>query len=120
MLLAVCLVGILGCGPGRLDETRTYNLADATEAPYMELPPQSKAQTIKVEFESSAAEVDVGLFRAADVPDPAMANFSKAMKAEVQKKSGSFSVDVPENTATRVIVANPKAKTDVKLHVTNR
>lgn len=119
LVLAVGMVGIAGCGPGRLDESRTYNM-DTHDAPYMELTPQSKAQTIKIEFESSAAEVDVGLFRSADLKDPADANFSKALKSEVQKKSGSFSVEVPENTATTVVLGNAKAKTDVKIHVTNR
>lgn len=121
MCVPCVLVIVAGCGPARLDETRTYELdPGGVHAQSIELSAQPKPQTMKVEYDSSAAEVDVGLFKAADATNFESADMTKAMKAETGKTSGSFTVEVPENTATTLVVGNPKGKTSVKVHITNR
>jgi hypothetical protein len=120
-VLAVGLVALSGCGPARLEETKTL-AADPAESPYLELPAQPVPQTIKVEYDSSACEVDIGLYKASEVREgnEGHADVKKAMKGESGKKSGSFSVDVPEKTATKLIINSAKVKTNVKVHLTNR
>lgn len=115
--LAAGLIALSGCGPARLDETKNYSLG-AGEYRSIDPPSQPKAQTITVEFESTAADVDIGVFKESDAKEIESVQFSKAIKAETGKKKGTLTADVPENTAYRVIL-QARGKTDVKLHVTN-
>jgi hypothetical protein len=64
--------------------------------------------------------VTVAVYKSADAEDLGMLKTSNAIKSESGKKAGSFTVDIPENTATRVTVGDSKAKTSVKIRVTNR
>ena len=121
---AAAMAGLLtlsGCGPAKLDESRNWTLdpgGDSTRA--LDLPAQSKPQVLTVDFESSAAEVNVGVFKDADAAKLDDVPWTKAIKAETGKKSGTFTADVPANTATRVVVGNTTKKTEVKVQVTNR
>lgn len=111
-----------GCGPGKLDETKNWTL-EPGEGRAIDTPAQPKPQTITVEFESSAAPIDVLVFKAADARgDDGIieAAADKALGAKRGEKSGSFSAEVPENTPTRVVARGARTKTELKLHVTNR
>lgn len=121
ILLSAALVGILslaGCGPAKLDVSKTYTI-DAGGAQPIDLDPQSKPQTITVDYESSDGEVRVGVFNAADAGNIDSIQFSKAIKEEKGQK-GTLQADVPANTATRIVVEGRLKKTEVKLHITNR
>lgn len=122
-LLALALGLLLtGCGPAKLNETKTLKLDKETMATSLSLPAQSKPQTITVEFNSSEGEVTVGVFKKEDIKtddDMTTVALSKAL-ASKKGKSESFTVDVPENTATRVVArGHTAAKTDVTVKVTN-
>jgi hypothetical protein len=115
--LALLLVG--GCAPPKLNESRSYTMI-VGDSQVLDLPPISMAQKITVEFTSSASEVSVYLIKDFKEEDGQNAPPSKAQILDEKKgKSGSFTVDVPEKTATRVVVRGPQAKTDVTLKVTN-
>ena len=117
--VASALLFAAGCGPAKLNESRTYSL-NAGEAQILDLPAISKAQKVTVEFTSSAVDVSVSLIKDFKESDGLDTPPSKTQTlAEKTGKDGSFVVDVPENTATRVVVRGANAKTDVTLKVTN-
>ena len=119
--LAIPFLGLAGCGPAKLDVTKNYTLDPAGEHTYaIDLDAQSKPQTLNVEYEAADSEVTVAVYKASEAEDLETLQTSKAIKSESGKKSGKLTVEVPENTATRVVVGDSKAKTAVKLRVTNR
>lgn len=116
--LAAALFLLAGCGPPKLNETRTYDLAPL-EAKALDLPSVSKTQKVTVEFSSTASELTVYLLRDStgepdvNAPDQAKVLASKSGKAD------TFAVDVPANTATRVLLRGAKVDTKVTVTVTN-
>ena len=120
-IFAVGLVTLAGCGPAKLDVTKTYTV-EAGEPQIVFLDAQPKPQKITVEFESSASPITVLLIKDADVPkdEDGFIPTSKAIAFKSGEKSATFSGDVPENTASRVIIRNANSKTSVKLRVTNQ
>ncbi len=124
--VAVFAIGSLflsGCGPAKLNENKTLTLDAEVSARAIDLPAVSKAQTINVEFSSSDGDVTVLVFKQEDAKDNDSLPSAPSSKALVKKRSKgeSFSVDVPENTATRVVVReSAAAKTDVQVKVTNK
>ena len=122
-LSILVLAGLVlpGCGPGKLNESRTWEL-DGGESRALDLPAVSKPQKINVEFSSSEGDVSAFVFKEEDVKGEdglrnADTNAKKAIASETSKEK-TFSADVPENTATRVIIFS-KRKTTVNLKVTN-
>ncbi|MDB5309919.1 MAG: hypothetical protein JWO38_4121 [Gemmataceae bacterium] len=117
---AVGLLALSGCGPGKLDETKNWTL-DPNDSPAhaLILSAQPKPQTVTVEYDSTAGEISVGVFKDADAKSLDTIQWSKAIKTETGKKSGTLVVDIPENTATQVVIGDSAKKTDVKVHVTN-
>jgi hypothetical protein len=113
---------LAGCGPAKLDLTRKYTLDGKDPAQTIELEPQTKAQTINIEFSSSDGDVSVLVFKKADAPPADDALIADPKKALVSKKgkADSFSVDIPENTGILIIVRMETKKTDVELKVTNK
>jgi hypothetical protein len=121
--VAVGLVSLTGCRPGKLDETRTLSLGGDVVAQGLDLPAQSKPQTINIEFSSSAGEVSVYLFKEDDAKGEdglTSANPTKAIAKKTNSKGDSFSAEVPPNTSTRVIIRGGGNKTDVTIKVTNQ
>ena len=118
--LAFGLVAFTGCGPAKLDVTKTYTFPG--EPQIMGLDAQPKPQKITVEFDSSEGTITVLLIKESDVPEneDAFIPTSKAIAFKSGEKAGTFSGDVPEKTATKVIIRNPSAKTTVKVRVTNQ
>jgi hypothetical protein len=119
--VAVALGWLLaaGCGPARLKVEKQYTM-DAGEVQAIDLDAIAKPQTVTVEFSSSASEVRVFLiknFKAGAEPDPTPTK-EQTLESK-QGKEGSFSVVVPENTATRVIISGVNAKTEVRVKLTN-
>ena len=120
VLLLTSLVGLSGCGPAKLDETMKITVdSGGNPGRIFELDPQPKPQTITLEFESSTTEVTVALFNASATVFAERIDLSKAIKGE-RGKSGKFTVDVPANTETKVVVGEASKSTEVKLHMTNR
>ena len=121
ILLACGALFLAGCGPAKLNESRTWDL-DGGEARGLDLPAISKPQKINVEFSSTDGEVSVYVFKEEDAKgeEGLMNADTNAKKALAYKtsKGETFSADVPENTATRVI-AFTRRKTTVNLKVTN-
>ncbi len=120
-LFALALLVVVGCGPAKLNESRSLTL-DSGEAKAIDLPAVAKAQNVTVEFTSSAGEVTVYLFKESDAKGEDGMLLSDAKKALGQKqgKEGSFTTEVPENTPTRVIVRKASAKTEVTVKITNK
>ena len=120
--VASVLLFATGCGVAKLDETKTLTLDKQVAAASLDLPAQKKAQKVTVEFSSSDGEVFVGAFKQEDAKDEdamTMAAPSKALGSK-RGKGDTFTVDVPENTAVRVIAReHTAAKTNVTLKVTN-
>jgi hypothetical protein len=119
-MVAVASIGLAGCGPAKLDVNKTYTL-DVGEAQAIDLPAIPKPQKITVEFSATAGDVTVLVFKESDAKgtDGLLdADLGKSLGKKTGK-SDSFTVDVPENTATRVIARGATKKTDVTLKVTN-
>jgi hypothetical protein len=121
--LAVVAFGMLflaGCGPSKLNENRKIQIEDG-EAKAIELPAVSKPQKVNVEFNSPDSEVSVYLFKESDAKgdDGLLSSDPKKALASKRGKSESFSADVPENTATRVIIRGAAKKTEVQVKITN-
>jgi hypothetical protein len=121
VLVAVAF-GVLvaaGCGPAKLNMEKTYpmNVGDSNN---IDLPAIAQAQKITVDFSSSATEVTIFLikdFKEDDRID--IVPKKDQILAKAQGKSGTLSADVPEKTATRVIITDPRGKTDVTVKLTN-
>jgi hypothetical protein len=119
-LAAACLLTVAGCGPAKLDVERTWTL-DA-EPQMLILEAQPKAQNITVTFDSTDTDVTVLLIKESDIPkdEEGIVPTSKAI-AFKSGKSGSFTGELPANTAAKVIVRSPGSKkTQVKVHLTNK
>jgi len=120
--LAVGVLCLTGCGPGKLDQSRSWEI-DNGEAKAIDLPAIAKPQNIKVEFTSSDSDVYVLLVKEADAKgDEGLMDISNGAKALGKKdgKSGDFTAEIPENTPTRVIVRGAQKKTKVDLKITNQ
>lgn len=118
LVLAVGLVGLPGCGPARLDETRKWSL-EPGEALALELPAQPVVQTLTVQFDATADDVTVAIFKVEDAKNLYALDVSKAL-AKQQGKSGTVTVEIPEKTATQVVGMAAMKKAEVNIHVTNK
>jgi hypothetical protein len=120
LALAPVLLVAAGCGPKPINETKTLTLDKEVGAQRLEIPASKKAQKLTVEFSSSDGEVSVFVFKAADVPNADAMLTVEPSKALASKKgkADTFTADIPENTATQVVVrGHTAAKTDVKVTV---
>jgi hypothetical protein len=117
-LVPLALLLAAGCGPAKLNESRTYPMAPGTPAGF-DLPVIGKAQTLTVEFTSSAADVSVFVVKnpPAEMDDAPPA--ATSVLGTATGKSGTVTAAVPAQTPVRVMVSGAKAKTDVVLKVTN-
>jgi hypothetical protein len=117
---ACCLLFLAGCGPAKLNEARSLELGGESPARAIDLDAQSKPQKITVEF-SSPEDVTVLLFKAEDAKtdDDIMTADPKKALGFKKGKEGSFVVDVPEKTATRVFARMETKKTTVQVKVKN-
>ncbi len=118
--VTLACVTLTGCGPARLDVIKTYDLA-ANSVEILEMSAQEKPQKFTIEF-SADTEVTVLLFRKADVPNPDAATYAAADKALGFRKGlrDTFSVEVPGNTATTLVVRGGQKAGRVELKLTNR
>jgi hypothetical protein len=118
---ACCFLLLAGCGPAKLNVEKTLDL-EPGEAKSIDLDAQSKPQKITVDFKSSEGDVSVLLFKEADAKgDDALLDADQAKAIEKKKgKEDSFTADVPENTAVRVIIRGAAKTTKVTLKVTNK
>jgi hypothetical protein len=120
-ILALGLGLVAGCGPAKLNETKTWPGISSGDIKALDVPAITKPQKVTVEFTSSSADVTVIAVKESDARGDKGLQDADPSKALAKKsgKSGEFAVDVPENTAIRVIVLNVTAKTDVTVKVTN-
>lgn len=111
---SVCLFAS-GCGPGKLDVTKEWDLDGDPQMLYLD--PQPKPQKVTVEFESSGEEVTVLLIKSADVPkdEERFVKLEKAIASQ-KAKSGTIAGDVPEKTDAQVIVRGGKGKVKLRVH----
>ncbi len=107
-----------GCGPAKLDESRTYDL-DPGEIKFLQLPAQPKPQRLTVEFEATSP-IEVVIYKAEDAKDLENLPASKALASEKSKTTGTVVSDLNPDVATSIVVIGLGTKTTVKLHVTNR
>lgn len=116
-LVPLVLLFAAGCGPAKLNESRNYAMQPGTPQGF-DLPVIGKAQTLTIEYTSSAADVSVYV-----VKDPPAEMDDKPAAASViataTGKTGTVTAAVPASTAVRVMVSGAKGKTDVVLKVTN-
>lgn len=120
--VGVVALVIAGCGPAKLEISRTYKLDGENPAQTIELEAQSKPQTINIEFSSSDGDVTVLVFKKSEAPPADDALIAEEKKAMVAKKgkAESFTVDIPENTPILIILRMGVKKTDVQFKVTNK
>ena len=119
--LAIGFLTLAGCRPAKLNDVSTISL-DADSAKSRDLPAQKLPQTITVEFTSPVNEVSVLVFKQQDAPDEEALLFADPVKAlgkSLNSKGDKFSVEIPANTATRVIVRPRGKKAEVNLKITN-
>jgi hypothetical protein len=117
LVAAFACLAASGCGPGKLDVTKEFTLDGDPQILFLD--PQPKPQNVTVEFESTG-EIVVLLIKSSDIPQ-GEEGFVPTAKAIAFKKdkSGSFSGEVPANTATQVL-ARGGTKNTVKLRVHNQ
>ncbi len=123
-MILVAGLSVVGCTrAAKLDAKSSYDLSGEEPAKAMILDPQPKAQKLTIDFKSSDGDVTVLVFKDADVPkgDSGLIE-ADAKKALGQKKgkADSFTVDVPENTGTQIVIRNADKKTKVDLAVNNK
>jgi hypothetical protein len=119
ILLTLTLLWVGGCGPKRLNVSKTFNVDG--DMPYLEFDAQPKPQTIQVEF-TSTGEVSVLLYKEEDLRGKdALINAKpeKALGKVIKGTEGRFSAEVPPNSATRLVIDGGIKKAEVKVKVTN-
>ncbi len=124
--LIVCAFGLFlatGCGPAKLNETKTLSVEPGAPVA-VDLAAQPKPQKVTVEY-SSAEDVTVLVMKEADakgeeglINADIPTNKAKAL-ASKKGKGETFTADVPENTAVRVIFSGNKT-TKVNVKLTNK
>jgi hypothetical protein len=117
------IVLLSGCGAGKLDVSKTMVFDGKVEAMSIDLEPQSKPQTLYIEFTSNGGEVSVYVFKEEDAKGDdglTLGRESKAIAKKTLSKGDKFSADIPENTPTRVIVRSGGRNAEVKVRVTNQ
>jgi hypothetical protein len=122
-LSIAALVLLSGCGAGKLDVSKTMALGANVEAMSIDLDPQSKPQTLYIEFTSNGGEVSVYVFKEEDAKGEegiAVARPTKAIAKKMDSKGDNFTAEIPANTATRVIVRCGGRTAEVKIRVTNQ
>ena len=120
VLVAGCMF-LVGCARNaKLEEKKSYEVAPG-EAQAIELDPQPKLQKLTVDFKS-AEDVNVLVFKEADCKgdDALLTTDAKKALASKKGKAESFGVDIPENTATRIVIRDPAKKTKVDVTITNK
>ncbi|HYH67087.1 MAG TPA: hypothetical protein VD866_20495 [Urbifossiella sp.] len=124
-LAAVVLLAPGGCGPAKLEETRTWTVSASDsgmsgEVKTMMLPKQPKPQRITVEYESNQP-VDVGIYKSEDVKEGDInLPTSKALALDRAKSAGSIQADLGPDVATTVTVTGLSKTATVKLTVHNK
>ncbi len=119
LVMSIGLATLSGCGPDRLDFSKTVTL-EAVEFKMYDLDAQSKPQTFTIKYESTPEPVTISVYRTDDAKEPDMAKPANALGSESGKTSGTFTVPIPAKTAVRVVISGAKKKTEVKLNLTNR
>ena len=117
-VLAVGFLFLAGC-TAKLNQSKSYSVQpDAAQGFY--LPAQPKPQKINIDFKADN-DVTVLLFKADDAKtdDEAILKPEKQALGFQKGKSGTFSVDVPENTETRLVIRGAQKTTKVDVKVTN-
>jgi hypothetical protein len=115
--LAVVLLALAGCGPAKLDLSKTYNLGPAESQP-IELPAQPVPQRLTVEFDSTAP-IEVAIFKSADLKGEDHP-VSKALAIEKKATKGSLAADLGPDTGTTVVISAGAKAAEVKVRLTNR
>lgn len=119
--LIACAFGLstlAGCGPAKLNVSQTLSLESGVPKG-LDLTAQPKPQKITVEYASSAGEVSAYVFKASDADALEEPEKNKDKALATKKSAGeTFSVDVPPNTATRVVFWSLK-RTEVTVKLTN-
>jgi hypothetical protein len=121
-LLAPVLLLLSGCAD-KLNITKSYEVS-SVESKAIELPAQKVAQTINIDFSATGDAVSVLVFKEEDSPpgDRAISNAdaTKALGKKINSKADKFSVDVPANTATRVVIWGTGKKSEVTIKIDNK
>ena len=120
IVFAPVLLVAAGCGAAKINETKTLTLDKEVGARGLELPAPKKPTKVTVDFSSSDGDVTVLVFKKADVKDDDAMFTVESSKALASKKGKAekFEVDIPEGTATQVVVRqHTAAKTDVTVKV---
>lgn len=117
-LAAVVVLAPAGCGPAKLDETKTYSVT-AGDTQMMILPKQPKPQRITVEYESNQP-VDVAIYKSEDVKEGEAMPTSKALGIDRAKEKGTVTADLAPDVATTVTVTGLGKTATVKVHVHNK
>jgi len=120
LVLPIGLAALSGCGPDRLDFSKTVAYDPGSEPPAFDLDPQSKPQTFTVKYESTTEPVTVAVYKAEDAQDVYRVKPTTALGYESGKTSGTFTVPIPAKTAVRVVLSGPSKKTEIKLQLSNR
>ncbi len=128
LLALLALVGLTGCGPGKLDETKSFTLDFKGEpGKSFTLPSQSAEQALTVEV-TADHEVDVFVVPAKNQKDFDEAfNYKGRSEKSIASKKGvktdSLTATVPPNEEVAVAVymsASNSEKTSVQLKMTNK
>jgi hypothetical protein len=120
LALVLSLLAAAGCGAGRLNVEKKYTPLEVGETKAIDLDPQSKAQTIKVEFTSNPARVTVYLIKSEGKESELKETPSKEITLGKESgKEGKFQVEVPANTRIRVLVTEGATTTDVTVKLSN-
>lgn len=105
--VAACVLAAAGCGPAKFDATRSFSLSGEQPAQANEVPPQSAAQTVKVEVTSDNA-VDVYVLvgtTAADAVNLEEKDVkAKAAASKTNTKGDTLTVQVPAGQGVTVWV----------------
>lgn len=104
--VAFAVLTAAGCGPGKLNTVKTFNMESGNSVAF-DTPPQSSAQTVKVEITSDkAVDVYALLGTSADQAVDLTADKAKAKATASKTKvtSDSFTVSVPAGQSLAVWV----------------
>lgn len=100
-------LGLSGCGPARLNVTKTFNIGSDKNADIFTFPAQKSAQNVTVDVQASA-EVQVYVIKSSalsDIPNKLPQEWAKAaLAANTQMKSGQLKFSIGPGEEWNIVV----------------
>jgi predicted small lipoprotein YifL len=118
LLASAVLLTLTGCGQ-KIADQKTETGIDKNDVRSLSYDAFTNDYELSVEYRSTGAVVTLGIFKKADVPDLAQADFKKALTTS-SAREGKLVHKIEKGTPVMVVITNSEMKTDVWLKIASK